>query len=752
MPTFELPGIEISDSDFELPAIDISDRGFELQVRRSRTRGFVTNLYNAYKQNMATNLIQKHKMIFFVVTLLIHNVYSFMDMEELKSIYYGLDILNEPVVINQALPLGAVHVTSKYGQQYQCTFLDHNSEDKKKEEEEKIAIETGIVEMLKPMGLKDCLFKSKDWWSYEFCYGKHIRQFHMEDGEIKGNIIYLGYYESDFDWNNETAREDRLRSKVSMSRYHSQTYTLGTKCDLTNQMRKTEVRFMCEENSEDYLYRIDESETCVYTVIIMTSRICSHPFLKAPVKRQPVPITCNPLLTEDQYQDFLANKAEEEKKAEEKKLKEIPNTLTKEDTSSSLSLDQQLQKTLDNEMSNAAKALLTESPDELFSHGDAKPMTKEEFERLFGHDEQLWELYLRGNEITQKQQDIKKLMDMKKETGGDFAPSKEKDAADEEDEEILSKFDEEIKEIKKKFESSQNKLASIKKKITLDRQWESEIENAIKEAEVELGVKVDRSLISGLSNTLDKLFNKLQDTEAELSTMNKEIGKLQSSEMQAKKDEDQITEIDEADKTDVTVTEESEEDEDKKDPAKVVKDPPQVKDGSVGNLDEKVLAPPKTLSKHSGTKDANLKSLQPGDELNDDREQEPSTGIDGSEKADPDGKVALQKVGKDDLNLPKNLQKLLEESVLKEYQKHKLQQDDSKPLRFDTDHSFTKDKMFHVIQQEDEDGKTNRFIFVFGFNAFSDESAEQERQSSLEENYSFVYKGKKNTNSKEPSS
>ncbi|KAH9490698.1 Protein OS-9 [Bulinus truncatus] len=595
-----------------------------------------------------------------------------MDMEELKSIYYGLDILNEPVVINQALPWEL--------------FI----EDKKKEEEEKIAIETGIVEMLKPMGLKDCLFKSKDWWSYEFCYGKHIRQFHMEDGEIKGNIIYLGYYESDFDWNNETAREDRLRSKVSMSRYHSQTYTLGTKCDLTNQMRKTEIRFMCEENSEDYLYRIDESETCVYTVIIMTSRICSHPFLKAPVKRQPVPITCNPLLTEDQYQDFLA-KAEEEKRQKKK-------TERNSKYSHQRSLDQQLQKTLDNEMSNAAKALLTESPDELFSHGDAKPMTKEEFERLFGHDEQLWELYLRGNEITQKQQDIKKLMDMKKETAGDVAPSKEKDAADEEDEEILSKFDEEIKEIKKKFESSQNKLASIKKKITLDRQWESEIENAIKEAETELGVKVDRSLISGLSNTLDKLFNKLQDTEAELSTMNKEIGKLQSSEMQAKKDEDQITEIDEADKTDVTVTEESEEDEDKRlvvsvclllffkydleeseafddiNPAKVVKDPPQVKDGGVGNLDEKVLAPPKTLSKHSGTKDANLKSLQPSDELNDDREQEPSTGIDGSEKVDPDSKVALQKVGKDDLNLPKNVQKLLEESVLKEYQKHKLQQ------------------------------------------------------------------------------
>ena len=55
--------------------------------------------------------------------------------------------------------MGAVQVTSKYGQNYQCTFPDHAEEEKRKEEEEKIAIETGIVEMLKPLGTKNCLFK-----------------------------------------------------------------------------------------------------------------------------------------------------------------------------------------------------------------------------------------------------------------------------------------------------------------------------------------------------------------------------------------------------------------------------------------------------------------------------------------------------------------------------------------------------------------------------------------------------------------
>lgn len=107
----------------------------------------------------------------------------------------------------------------------------------------------------------DCVFsncQTKDWWTYEFCYGRHIQQYHMEgelapisprpllslcgvtgslppsllpsrpqndnvlyhmpsltDSEVKGDVLYLGYYQSAFNWDDETAKVTGVRDGSS---------------------------------------------------------------------------------------------------------------------------------------------------------------------------------------------------------------------------------------------------------------------------------------------------------------------------------------------------------------------------------------------------------------------------------------------------------------------------------------------------------------------------------------------------------
>ncbi|CAG2184511.1 OS9 [Mytilus edulis] len=161
-----------------------------------------------------------------------------LDIEEINNVNYGIDILKEPVLLKPEveLPVNHIHLTSKYGQRYQCHFPDQVETVRKTEEKEKEALETGIPELLKPLESVPCLLKAKDWWSYEFCYGKYIRQFHIEDGKILGDIVYLGYYDSEKDWS------EREESYNKLNRYHSQSYVNGSKCDLTGDKRKTEVR------------------------------------------------------------------------------------------------------------------------------------------------------------------------------------------------------------------------------------------------------------------------------------------------------------------------------------------------------------------------------------------------------------------------------------------------------------------------------------------------------------------------------
>ncbi|XP_070310800.1 protein OS-9 isoform X3 [Odocoileus virginianus] len=233
-----------------------------------------------------------------------------LNLEELSEMRYGIEILPLPVMGGQSQASDVVIVSSKYKQRYECRLPAGAIHFQREREEEAPAYQgPGIPELLSPMKDAPCLLKTKDWWTYEFCYGRHIQQYHMEDSEIKGEVLYLGYYQSAFDWDDETAKASKQHR---LKRYHSQTYGNGSKCDLNGRPREAEVRFLCDEGagiSGDYIDRVDEPLSCSYVLTIRTPRLCPHPLLRPPPSAAPQAILCHPALQPEEYMAYIQRQA-----------------------------------------------------------------------------------------------------------------------------------------------------------------------------------------------------------------------------------------------------------------------------------------------------------------------------------------------------------------------------------------------------------------------------------------------------------
>ncbi|XP_021097057.1 protein OS-9 isoform X3 [Heterocephalus glaber] len=245
-----------------------------------------------------------------------------LNLEELSEMRYGIEILPLPVIGGQSQASDVVIVSSKYKQRYECRLPAGAIHFQREREEETPAYQgPGIPELLDPMRDAPCLLKTKDWWTYQFCYGRHIQQYHMEDSEIKGDILYLGYYQSAFDWADETAKVASKQHRLK--RYHSQTYGNGSKCDLNGRPREAEVRFLCDEGagiSGDYIDRVDEPLSCSYVLTVQTPRLCSHPLLRPSPSAAPQAILCHPSLQPEEYKAYLQQ--QEDSKQYENKITE----------------------------------------------------------------------------------------------------------------------------------------------------------------------------------------------------------------------------------------------------------------------------------------------------------------------------------------------------------------------------------------------------------------------------------------------
>ncbi|XP_067386051.1 protein OS-9 isoform X3 [Emydura macquarii macquarii] len=478
-----------------------------------------------------------------------------LNLQELNELKYGIEIAAEPVLAGQSDSEDVVVISSKYKQKYECHLptaalrihLDA-------EEQPQSYSGLGILDLLRPMEAAPCLVKTKDWWTYEFCYGKHIQQYHIEESEIKGDILYLGYYQSAFDWDNETAKASKQHR---LKRYHSQTYGNGSKCDLSGQPREAEVRFLCEEGSGDYIARVDEPQSCSYVLTVHTTRICHHPFLRPPSSAMPQAIRCHPALSPAQYVEYVhAQVSDTKRKVEEisEELKTLDSRLWNERDLNPASQDPEGVEPappLHGEEEADGNAIPRENPGsgpgeaagfgdrELRAdgqEGDLPDRTKEEEAVVKTADDHPadfqrkihFKVIRNPGDLVQFIEALKESTKKRKEKGRESEKSQEapgneeapgarsEHPAEEEDdeEELLGKFEEELDDIL----LPGSEMAQLKEEVKTE--MEKEFDNIMDEVEDELeteGLKgeFDRNHASkSLASTLNKLIDKLDSGKA----------------------------------------------------------------------------------------------------------------------------------------------------------------------------------------------------------------------------------------------
>ncbi|KAM5181991.1 protein OS-9 isoform 1-T1 [Mantella aurantiaca] len=481
---------------------------------------------------------------------------GFLNLEELTEMKYGIEILSEPVIKGQSKADNIVTIASKYKQNYECKLPAIAVKFQQEKEEDTHAYSgLGISDLLKPMEAAPCLTKTKDWWTYEFCYGKHIQQYHIEESEVKGDTLYLGYYQSEFDWTNETAKASKHHR---LKRYHSQMYVNGSRCDLNGKSRETEVRFICEEGSGDYIARVDEPQSCTYVLTVHTTRTCNHPDLRPPSTGTPQSIRCQPALSPEQYVEYVKAQVSDTKRiveelSEELKTLDLKTLPHKESTSSEQEklvniaesaegLPQEESDSVATEHAEDEKGVKLEQEEaeadrwnKFFQSQDAETQmpdsepTQGEFpnpnnpaEGTQGTHKSLRYRIIRNPEDLRKFiEDLKKRDKNEDKLGSENkeAQSEEqsnsadelKDAEDEEEQALMQEFEKELEN----FLLPKSDVSQIKENVKTE--MEKEFNNIIDEAQEELdteGLKGEfdrKQATKSLATTLNKLIDKLDN-------------------------------------------------------------------------------------------------------------------------------------------------------------------------------------------------------------------------------------------------
>ncbi|XP_076990334.1 endoplasmic reticulum lectin 1 isoform X5 [Tamandua tetradactyla] len=114
-----------------------------------------------------------------------------------------------------------------------------------------------------------CFHGGVGWWKYEFCYGKHVHQYH-EDKESGKTSVVVGTWnqEEHIEWaKKNTARAYHLQDDGTQTvRMVSHFYGNGDICDITDKPRQVTVKLKCKESDSPHAVTVYmlEPHSCQY--------------------------------------------------------------------------------------------------------------------------------------------------------------------------------------------------------------------------------------------------------------------------------------------------------------------------------------------------------------------------------------------------------------------------------------------------------------------------------------------------------
>ncbi|KAH6848044.1 glucosidase II beta subunit-like protein-domain-containing protein [Chaetomium sp. MPI-CAGE-AT-0009] len=168
-----------------------------------------------------------------------------------------------------------------------------------------------------------CMYFVAGWWSYSFCYGKAVVQYHALPGtkatdpplrDEKDPEYVLGRAQekavdtkavadhpgTDNPAKNAAPPNAQLQVKGDQ-RYLSQRLEDGTICDLTGRPRTIEIQYHCSPGATvDRIGWVKEVTTCTYMMVVYTPRLCSDVAFQPPKPTRAHPIRCRQIVSTDE--------------------------------------------------------------------------------------------------------------------------------------------------------------------------------------------------------------------------------------------------------------------------------------------------------------------------------------------------------------------------------------------------------------------------------------------------------------------